>query len=178
MEEFVFAPEAVAATRDPLVKVLLGPDGRPAGAVASARIDAPSERVWIILRDLEAYPARIPMVQQIRLEGDRLTMRLAFRIALFTARFGYTAVVRREEGRWLDIQYLSGEPRDLRLRFDLVPAAPAACLLYVAIRFDIKSVGWLVKFFLKHHPEIQNGVFPGSALTLLDSIRRAAEPRA
>ena len=32
---------------------------------------------------------------------------------------------------------------------------------------------WLVKYFLRHHPEIQHGIFPGITLVLLDSIRRA-----
>jgi hypothetical protein len=41
--------------------------------------------------------------------------------------------------------------------------------------FEVKSLGWLAKYFLKHHPEIQYGIFPGVALALLDSLKRAAE---
>jgi hypothetical protein len=47
-------------------------------------------------------------------------------------------------------------------------------LIYVHIGFDIESLGWLVKLFLKHHPEIQFGVFSGCALALLESMRTAA----
>ncbi len=176
MSELLFAPEVVAASRDPLVRVLVGPNDDPRGAVAAVRVAATPERVWEIIRDVEAYPSRIHMIEKCKVEGDRLTMRLAFRIALFTARFGYTATLTRDEGRSLDVRYESGEPRDLRLRFDIVPSpAGDATLLYVASSFDLSTLGWLVKFFLKHHPEIRYGVYPGSSLALLDSIRRAAE---
>jgi ribosome-associated toxin RatA of RatAB toxin-antitoxin module len=176
MSGLLFAPEVVAASRDPLVRVIVGPRDEPRGAVAAVRVAASPERVWEIIRDVEAYPSRIPMIERCTLDGDRLTMRLAFRIALFTARFGYTAKVTRDEGSSLEVNYESGEPRDLRLRFDVVPApAGDATLLYVASSFDVATLGWLVKFFLKHHPEIRYGVYPGSSLALLDSIRRAAE---
>ena len=176
MNAIGFAPEVVAQTRDPLVRVTLGPNDEPRGAIAAVRVAAPPERVWAIIRDVEAYPSRIPMIDKVKVEGDRLTMRLAFRIALFTARFGYTARITLDEGRSLDVSYESGEPRDLHLRFDLLPApAGDATLLYVASSFDLSTLGWLVKFFLRHHPEIRYGVYPGSSLALLDSIRQAAE---
>jgi len=176
MSALPFAPDLVAASRDPLVRLTLGPNDEPRGAVAAVRVAATRERVWAIIRDVEAYPSRIPMIDKVKVEGDRLTMRLAFRIALFTARFGYTAKLTREEGRWLEVSYESGEPRDLRLRFDLEPTPDGAgTLLYVASSFDLSTLGWLVKFFLKHHPEIRYGVYPGSSLALLDSIRQAAE---
>ena len=76
----------------------------------------------------------------------------------------------------LELSHVEGEPRDLVLRFDVLPVEdPAQSVLVAGIGFDISSLGWLVKFFLKHHPEIQYGVFPGSALTLVDTLRREAE---
>jgi carbon monoxide dehydrogenase subunit G len=176
MSTLPFAPEVVAASRDPLVRLTLGPHDDPRGAIAAVRVAAPPERVWAIIRDVEAYPSRIPMIDKVKVEGDRLTMRLAFRIALFTARFGFTATLTRDEGRSLEVKYESGEPRDILLRFDLVPTPDGdGTLLYVASSFDLSTLGWLVKFFLKHHPEIRYGVYPGSSLALLDSIRQAAE---
>ena len=44
----------------------------------------------------------------------------------------------------------------------------ASTILYVSCFFDILSLGWLVRFVLKHHPEIRDGVFAGTALVLLD----------
>jgi ribosome-associated toxin RatA of RatAB toxin-antitoxin module len=176
MNAICFEPEVVAASRDPLVRLTLGPNGEPQGAVAAARVAAPPERVWAIIRDVEAYPSRIPMIDKAQLEGDHLTMRLAFRISFFTARFGYSATITRDEGRSLEVHYESGEPRDLHLRFDLVPTPGGdATVLYVSCSFDLSTLGWLVKLFLRHHPEIRYGVFSGSSLALLDSIRQAAE---
>ena len=74
--------------------------------------------------------------------------------------------------------YIDGEPRNTNLRFDVVPAVdPERTILYSRIGFDILSLGWLVKTFLKHHPEIQFGGYPGSALSRADAIARSAEGR-
>ena len=71
-----------------------------------------------------------------------------------------------------------GEPRDAHIRFDIEPFDNGAkSILFARIGFDILSLGWLVKTFLKHHPEIRYGVYPGSALSLLDAVKRSAEER-
>jgi hypothetical protein len=70
---------------------------------------------------------------------------------------------------------VEGEPRGLVIRYDLAPIEDGrATQLSVRIGFDLRSLGWLVKYFLKHHPEIQYGVYPGCALALAASMRRAA----
>ena len=70
--------------------------------------------------------------------------------------------------------WVSGEPRGIRLRFDLEPLDDGkACMLRSSAAFDAMSLGWLAKYFLKHHPEIQFGVMPGVAVGLLESMRQA-----
>jgi hypothetical protein len=60
------------------------------------------------------------------------------------------------------------------MRFSLTPIeGERACFVETEAGFDVQSLGWLVKYFLKHHSEIQHGIFPGITLVLLDSIRRA-----
>ena len=88
--------------------------------------------------------------------------------------FSFTARVVEDPGKSLELQYLSGEPHGVRIRFDLVPIEDGrATRLVCASSFDLQSLGWLVKFFLKHHPEIQFGVYPGTALALLYAVRSA-----
>lgn len=159
----------------PLLRLLVDGAGRPTGAIAALRIAAPVTRVWQVVRDVEALPARVPMVHRVRRDGDRLDMQLRFRIAVFSAKFGFVARERHEEGRWIELDWESGEPRGIRLRFELQPLDDgAATRLSVAVSFDVLSLGWLASYFLRHHPEIQYGVFPGSALVLLDAIGRGA----
>jgi hypothetical protein len=68
------------------------------------------------------------------------------------------------------------EPKDIRLRFTLTPTEGGrACSAEADVEFDLTSLGWMAKYFLRHHPEIQFGVFPGVALVLVDSLRRAAD---
>ena len=72
-------------------------------------------------------------------------------------------------------------PRGIRLRFDLTPEDASesgdgrACRIRGEGEFDAGSLGRLAKYFLRHHPEIEFGIFPGVALALIESMRRGAE---
>lgn len=162
--------------KNPTVHVRLGPDGNPAGAAATTHIARPVSRVWGVIADLDGYPGRVPMIDKVRREGDRITVHLKFKVGFFSVGFTFTADAVYEAERWLELRYVAGEPRDIRLRFDLEPAEEGrATLVRGDGEFDVHSLGWLTKYFLKHHPEIQYGIFPGVALALIDSMRRAAE---
>ncbi len=169
-----FTPEQVIAAAAPLVAVHLGADGLPSGATAAQLVAAPPERVWAVVSDVASYAAHIPMISKVKRDGDRVHVFLKFRISLFSVGFDFVADGTYVENQWLELRWVSGEPRALRIRFDLQPVA-SGTVVHVLCGFDLSSLGWLVKFFLKHHPEIQFGVFPGSALTLLESMRKAVE---
>jgi ribosome-associated toxin RatA of RatAB toxin-antitoxin module len=158
-----------------LVRVRMNGEGRPASAEAEARIEHPVARVWAVVADVDRYAERIPMVHRVRIEGDRVTVDLRFRVSLLSVGFQFVAEMTREPERWLELRGVSGEPRGIRLRFDLEPLDEGrACALRGEGEFDAQSLGWLAKYFLRHHPEIENGIFPGVAITLVESMRRAA----
>ena len=101
------------------------------------------------------------------------------KIGFFSVGFQFTAAVTQEPERLIELRWTAGEPRQLRLRFTLTSIDDGrACLVEGDGEFDVQSLGWLVKYFLKHHPEIQFGIFPGVALVLIDSLRRAVEAEA
>jgi ribosome-associated toxin RatA of RatAB toxin-antitoxin module len=159
---------------DPVIRVRLGADGRPVGAAAAARIDRPVAAVWAALVDVERYASHLPMVHRTTRRGDDVTFELRFKIGFFGVGFHFTARTTQEPEKWLELRWVSGEPRDIRLRFELTPIEEGrACMVEGDGEFDAMSVGWLAKYFLRHHPEIQFGVFPGVALSLIDSLRRA-----
>ena len=162
----------------PIVRVRLAADGRPTGAAACARIERPVAQVWAAVADIERYARFLPMVHRARRQGDSVTFELRFRIGFFAVGFQFTAAVTYEAEKWLELRWTAGEPRDIRLRFSLTPTDDGrACQVEGDGEFDLQSLGWLVKYFLKHHPEIQHGIFPGVALVLIDSLRRAtADP--
>lgn len=171
-----FAPELVERAHGPLIQIHLGADGGPVGATAARRIRAPKERVWRIMTDLDGMAGRVPMMQKIQRDGRFVTVHLRFGLSLFSAHFAFKVEHVIDEGRAIELRYVEGEPRDITIRQELVAAStPDATLLYTSIDYDVFSLGFLTKFFLKHHPEIRYGVIPGSALTLLDSVRKAAE---
>ena len=128
---------------------------------------------------MEQYARHLPMVSRVRRRGDSVTFELKFKLGLFSAGFEFTADVRYEEERTFEMLWSAGEPRDIRLGFGLTPVDDGkACMVEGDVEFDPTSLGWLAKFFLKHHPEIQFGVFPGVALVLLDALRRAVAEQA
>jgi ribosome-associated toxin RatA of RatAB toxin-antitoxin module len=158
----------------PIVTVDTAPDGRPLGAEATAEIAAPRDRVWAFILNVDGYPGIVPMLHKVKRDGDRVTVHLKFKVALLSVGFDFTCDVSFEEGRWLELRWVSGEPKGMRIRFDLDEIA-GGCRVRAGIWFDPFSLGWLAKVFLKHHPEIQYGIFPGCALAIVDSIRKVAE---
>jgi ribosome-associated toxin RatA of RatAB toxin-antitoxin module len=157
------------------VRVQMDAEGRPRGASAEARIEAPVARVWAVVADVGGYAQRIPMIHRVTLDGDRVTVDLRFRVSLLSVGFQFVAAVTKEPERWLELRGLSGEPRGIRLRFELSPLDDGrACMLRGDGEFDVMSLGWLAKYFLRHHPEIEYGIFPGVALALVESMRKVA----
>lgn len=160
------------------LKVHLDDDGTPRGATAREKLDVPVDRLWDIIVDVERFPGRIPMMHRVRLDGTRATIDLKFKLALFSVGFHFVVEVTKEDRRWLELRWVGGEPRGIRLRFDLEEADDGkATILTSTGEFDVMSLGWLTKYFLKHHPEIQFGIVPGVAVGLLESMRKAAEAR-
>lgn len=152
-----------------------GADGRPVGAVASARIDHPVAKVWEVVTDVERYPGRVPMIHKVTRQGDRVTIDLKFKVSLFSVGFQFTVDAIHEEQKWVELAYVSGEPREIRLRYELVPLdGGKATELRCDAQFDVQSLGWLTKYFLKNHPEIEYGIFPGVSLSLVDAMKKAA----
>lgn len=171
----VFEPEHVAAQA---AKVHVALErGEPRSAVAAMRVAAPVGRIWSLVEQVERFDGFVPMLHQVRRQGDVARIGLRFKIALFSVGFEFKARVTQEPQRWLELSWLEGEPRDLRLRFDLQALGPDETLLHTTASFDVDSLGWLAKYFLKHHPEIKYGVFPGVAVALADSVRKAVEQR-
>ncbi len=157
------------------LEVHIDEDGTPCGATAEARIDVPVARLWEVIEDVDRFPDRVPMIHKVRLDGSRAHVDLKFKLSLFSVGFHFVVDVLKEDGKWLELRYVSGEPRGIVLRFDLEELEDGkATRLRSRGEFDVMSLGWLAKYFLRHHPEIQFGVVPGVAVGLLESMRRAA----
>lgn len=153
--------------------VELAPDGHPRAAVAEARLSRSAKVLWDAIVELEAYPGRVPMIHQVRRAGDRVTVQLKFKIALFSVGFEFVADLKTVPERLLELTWVSGEPHGLHLSFALTPDGKDTCVVRARAELDVSSLGWLVKIFLRHHPEIALGVTPGVALNLIDAMRRA-----
>jgi len=148
--------------------------GLPCAARAALRLERPVADVWKVVEDVDRYADRIPMMHRVRRDIDRATVDLKFKVALFSVGFQFVVDVEKKHESYVELRWVSGEPRGIRLRFDLEPLDDGkACRLRSSATFDAMSLGWLAKYFLKHHPEIQFGVLPGVSVTLVESMRQA-----
>ncbi len=171
-----FPTDAILAAAGPLVAVRRDPAGRPLAAVAASVIDAPVQRVWSLVSDVRSYPGRVPMLEKVELKGDHVVVKLKFGISLFSVGFSFTAAVRTEEEKTIELTHVAGEPDRLVLRYDLEPVDDGKkTQVHAGITFNPDSLGWLAKYFLRHHPEIRYGIFPGCAVALVESMRAVAE---
>ena len=171
-------PSGLPLGSRPSLELELDGAGQAVGAVGVTRLRRPPTEVYAVVRDVARFGAEIPMIHHSRREGDRVTTDLKFKVALFSARFSFTCDVLEDPGHSADFRYVAGEPRDIRIRFDLMPLDDgASTLVRCLLHFDVQSLGWLVKLFLRHHPEIRHGVYAGSVLVLLDALHAALGER-
>ena len=168
------ATASLDALQKPVVTVDTDGEGRVVGAVAVAEIAADPARVWGFILNVDGYPGIVPMLHKVKRDGDKVTVHLKFKVALLSVGFDFTCQVSYEESRWLELRWVAGEPKGLKIRFDLEPVE-GGTRVRSGIWFDPFSLGFLAKVFLKYHPEIQYGIFPGCALAIVDSIRKVAE---
>lgn len=150
--------------------------GLPKAARAEARFERPIADVWKVIDDVDRYADRVPMMHKVRRSGDRATVDLKFKISLFSVGFQFVVDIEKKHQEFLELRYVSGEPKGIKLRFDLESVDDGkACVVRSTGAFDAMSLGWLAKYFLRHHPEIQFGVMPGVAVGLLEAMRAAVE---
>lgn len=176
--ELPFTAAQLEQSVSPLIRVKLGSDGGPFEATAGRRVKATAANTWAVISDVASYGGRIPMMDSVRVDDRFVTAHLRFGVSLFSAKFSFKTERTVVEGQRIELRYVEGEPRDLHIRLEIAPAStPDACLLFTTLGFDVFSLGWLAKYFLKHHPEIRYGIYPGAALALLDVMGRQAEAR-
>lgn len=161
--------------RNARIELFVGSDGNANAASAVLAVRAAPPKLWAAMRRFDGYAERIPMVEQIERRDAEVDLRLRFRLSMISARFAVRARVEEDPERELRFVYLSGEPRDADLRIRLEPAGEGASTLHVYSGFALDSLGWVVKYFLKHHPEIRAGVHAGAAFSIATALRDMAE---
>jgi hypothetical protein len=162
-------------------------DGTLLRSVAVALIDAPLSEVVTAVRQIRTHQGGflrdVNIIHRLRILEDRpdgLRIRLELRYRFFVLRFKFEVdadVVVDEEGR-LDLTGVRGKPQGLRAHFRVQPVADGEkTLAYCSLRFDVNSLGWLVDYFLRHHPEIELGVFSATAPVIVLTLKQAVERR-
>jgi len=155
--------------------------GRPTSAVALFHVRAPVEALWPIAGQIERFPDLIAMVHTVKplrghSAGDAVRVTLRFKLAFFSVKFHFDAAVTRDDvAHRMELSWLGGNIRDVAIRAESVAASESSSILRVHVGFDPRSLGWLVKAFLKHHPEIEGGVHAGAAITIGTASAELAE---
>lgn len=165
------------------------PDGTLLRSVAVALVDAPLNKVVSEVQRIRTrrggFLRDVNIINRVTFlgeEGDRLRIRLElrYRFFLFRTKFQVDADVTVGEGGSLDLVGTSGKPQGLRAHFRarpvvVDPGGPEQTLVFCSLRFDVHSLGWLVDYFLRHHPEIELGVFSATAPVIVLTLKEAVE---
>ena len=165
------------------------PKGTLLRSVAVALVDAPLNKVVDQVQQIRSQRGGflrdvniINKVTFLRQDGDRLRLRLEllYRFFLFRTKFHVEADVTVGEDGSLDLVGVSGKPQGLRAHFRAQPVVvakdgPEQTLVFCSLRFDVHSLGWLVDYFLRHHPEIELGVFSATAPVIVLTLKEAVE---
>jgi len=163
------------------------PDGTLLRSVAAALVRAPLEKVVEEVRRIKSHDGGflrdVNLIHRVTVlpgtgEALRLGLALRYRFLLFRTTFEVEADVTLGEGASLDLVGVKGKPSGLLAHFRAIPVSPggqAATLVLCSLRFDISSLGWLVDYFLRHHPEIELGVFSATAPVIALCLKEAVE---
>ncbi len=164
------------------------PDGTLLRSVAVALVNAPMQRVTSEVQNIRArrggFLRDVNIINKVKFLGDkgdamRIRLELRYRFFLFRTKFEVDADV-HVDGSNLDLVGTSGKPQGLRAHFraqpvTIVEGGPEQTLVYCSLRFDVHSLGWLVDYFLRHHPEIELGVFSATAPVIVLTLKQAVE---
>jgi hypothetical protein len=170
----------IPPSRNPLVELQRNGKNVSSGARAFARLDADMAKMMHVLDQVERqgsfadFVRHIPMVRELKRQGERFVIGLQFKVSILSVKFGATLTATREDESALRLDYVDGEPAGLSLRFAGHPLEGKA-LLETSVFYDIDSLGWLAKHFLKHHPEIRDGAYAGTAIAIVEALRAAVE---
>lgn len=166
--------------RNPVIELLRKSDGRSSGARAFALLDCTLPRLQEafdrieITGDFHSFVKHIPMVKELKKKGDRYAIELQFKVAILSVKFGAEMRLVREGPNAIRFDYIEGEPDGLSLRFAGHPMGDKV-LLQIDVGYEIDSLGWLAKHFLRHHPEIRDGAHAGTAVAIVEALRTAVE---
>lgn len=171
-------PEALAS--GPLLRLHF--DGeRPRASSALMAVAAPADVLWSIVGDIDRFPKLIRMVHSVRhLEPtaagvDVVKVNLRFKVAFFSTKFDFVATRAVTGDRRVEVHYLSGKVRDVVIELEVLEVDEEHSVLRCHVGFDPLALGWLVKVFLRHHPEIEWGLHTGSVMSIASAGCEAAE---
>lgn len=165
------------------------PDGTLLRSVAAALVEAPLVRVVEEVRGIRTnqggFLRDVNLIHKVTVlpgpsGGLRLRLALRYRFLFFRTTFEVDADVTLGEGASLDLVGVAGKPSGLLAHFRALPVSPAgqpATLVMCSLRFDVSSLGWLVDYFLRHHPEIELGVFSATAPVIVLCLKEAVEKK-
>lgn len=159
--------------------------GKYKRSVAVALIRAPVEKVVHaveqVRREDGGFLNDVNMIHKFKVlkdDGDKLRVRIDMRYRYFVLSFKFHIIADvfvREGGR-LDLHAVDGKVKDLAIHFRLRPVNDGReTLFFCSMYYDVSSLGWLVDYFLKHHPEIELGVFSGSAPIITLALKETVE---
>jgi ribosome-associated toxin RatA of RatAB toxin-antitoxin module len=163
--------------RGELALVESNPDGSAAQVVLFSLINAPPEKVYDVVMDVEAYSKFMKSVvanKIIKRQGDMVAYEWELDVPVFNLK-GVRAI-RGKRPEMIEVRGMSGNFKESRERWELFGVEGQKKTLAVFYRsVDIQSAGLLVKTMVKMEPSMEHGVNIAAGFVFIRDIRRHVE---
>lgn len=150
---------------------------------SGALINAPVQKVWNVITDYEHYPEFMPQTKRVAVEKENdnvwnVEYNLYFKFTIIKITVHY--VVETYLDPPYDIWWTTkeGADNDIKLamgRWELFPLSENKTAAFYTIYSDLKSMGRLIKFFLKHQPQIELAIPVSTGALVVNAIKERAE---
>ena len=147
-------------------------DGSSRQVVLFAHLNAPPDRVYDVLMDVEAYPRFVSTIDSVRIIGRRRGM-MAFKWALDLPLFGLdgTRLQRGRRPTLIESRGAAGDLRGTRERWELYPT-PNGTLVAFYRALDIETGGFLLRTLVDLEPSTEAGANLSSGFIHLRGLQR------
>jgi ribosome-associated toxin RatA of RatAB toxin-antitoxin module len=134
------------------------PEGRCRQVVLFALLEAPPEKVWDVLMDVEAYPKYLKTVVSVEITGKKAGV-TAFEWELDVPFFNLkgTRLQRGVRPTLVEVRGQSGNLRGTRERWELYPVEGGRTLAAFYRALDVETGGLLLNTMVKLEPSMDQG---------------------
>ncbi len=149
---------------------------------AGILINATPDQVWKVITDFKSYPEFYPQMYKTEIvakHGNFVDVKivLKFKFTIISTKIRYTLRQwLKKKDRVMVWHIISGDMKVNRGQWTLIPVADGKkTIAFYSVYADLKTMGGVVKFFLKREPKLELALQVSTAILVARSTRERVE---